>query len=527
MSNELSLARKYQRNKDWEKAIEFFESYMDTVENIDDQTYVDYAKCLKAAGDIKGAEEAIQKGIVHHPKSESILKELHSLYDFKGDWKGAENVAEQLVSLHPEKANYHFRLGRTYAFRNKYEQAETFYKTGLKQKHGMSFDYLIEKIQRGFSDNPSEVSSKYTFTNGKNNFGAIIHTYGEKEYFTKISNYTIGAYHEEAFYRDLCAQFPVLKDIAPGFIDAQVIDKMLYLTIEMIDDDRFAAEQLEDVIKASSTITSILYKDIIDDYSNRKYAYQLKNRSISAVQFFTQIHQKEYNEKLMSALATIMKQQQQPKSVYQVIERLESIIIDNKLYTFIQPERHYTLQHGDLTHYNIKIEKHTGNLRLFDWATFHIGPRFMDMIRYFTKRFTPYSVIKDKYLFNEEANGEMQLIEQIFFLYALIVLYLLVPNAEGKSMNTRMDEFILPALHDMDELTESFKKDAFEHVVQWSTEERVAKQEQAYQVTKLKKKVQKLKKENKGLQRKLKNMESSKSWKITAPLRKIVQRKNK
>src|SRR5699024_2949538 len=105
-------------------------------------------------------------------------------------------------------------------------------------------------------------------------------------------------------------------------------------------------------------------------------------------------------------------------AVNKVINRLESLIMDNYLYAFINPEQHYSLLHGDFIPQNIKMQKDSETPIVFDWATFTVGPRFIDIARYLTTTFTPYTKIKEDYLFNEHIDRKLSVIEQIFFLYA-------------------------------------------------------------------------------------------------------------
>src|SRR5699024_12591062 len=68
--------------------------------------------------------------------------------------------------------------------------------------------------------------------------GAFIHDYRGEKFITKISKYTHknnGAGREETFYKNICADFPQLNTIVPQYVDSLVLDKISYLTIEMID----------------------------------------------------------------------------------------------------------------------------------------------------------------------------------------------------------------------------------------------------------------------------------------------------
>lgn len=518
-SNLLSSAKQYQKAHKWDKAIDCYEEYIKkSNRKLNDDTYVSYAKCLRVVGRGDHAEKLLMDGRNLHPQSERIVRELHNLYDSLGDWNSAKAVANTLVEMDPKQANYHFRLGRTYAYLNEFQKAKKVYKTGLKYKHEMSLEKLIEKIQKGFTDNPSEVSSEYIFINGRNNLGAFIHEYGDKRYFTKISRYTRGARREKTFYKKLCTEFPILNETVPLYVDSQVLDRVIYLTMEMIDDVQTTSEHINEVIETSQKIKSIKYNELIKTYPNPKYLFILRNRPISIVIFFTKIHERFYNERLFSSLYRFAKQHNHPKSVSQVIIRLESLIMRNHLYAFIEREEHYGLLHGDFIPQNIKIQKSNGMPQVFDWATFTVGPHFIDIARYLTTTFTPYSKVKEIYLFNDRTGGKLSLIEKIFFLYASILFYLL--TSRRKSIETRLNEYILPALNDLEILVTEFKKNEFEEALQSLLEK---KEEYKHNAQQLEKQALKLKREKVKVQNKFQDLINSKSWKITAPLRNFVE----
>src|SRR5690625_451344 len=98
--------------------------------------------------------------------------------------------------------------------------------------------------------------------------------------------------------------------------------------------------------------------------------------------FFTEIHQKQYNEMLFSLLYKRLKENNHPKSVNDTIKKLESLIMNNSLYIFMQPEKHYSLLHGDYIPQNLKANKNNELPFVFDWALFTIGPRFIDIARF-------------------------------------------------------------------------------------------------------------------------------------------------
>ncbi len=516
-SNLLESAKKFQKERKWDLAIDYFQQYLDenNGKSIAD-TYVSYAKCLRIKGHTNKAEEILDKGRDLHPNSERILLELHNLYDSLGDWNSAELIARTLVDMNPKEANYYFRLGRSYAYLNNDKMAKDVYKQGLKHKHNLPFEDLISQIEKGFPDEGSDIFTDYVFINGKNNLGGFIHYLGNQKYFTKIARYTRGAKREEKFYKKLSSNYPVLKNVVPEFINSQVLDNTLYLTLEMIEDGpEVSSEHTQNIIKTAEMVSSFKYKDIINKFPNPNFLFQMKKRPIYGMIFFTQIHKKHINEKLFSSLYHLVKENRYPNEVKNVIEHLESLVMNNHLYALIKPEIHYSLLHGDFIPQNIKLDRDNESPIVFDWATSLIGPHFMDIARYLSVTFLPYSEIKENYLFNNVNNKKLSLIEQIFFLYALIILYLLI-NSKKVGINDRLSKFIIPALEDMETLIAKFKIENFGSAIQFLVNENEKDKDK---INKMNSKIKNLVKTNRKLQESLKDLMNSKSWKITAPLR--------
>lgn len=539
-SDLLASAKAFQKKHKWEKAVECYSQYMtERNEQMEDTIYVSYARCLRYAGYGNHAGKVLTKGKKLYPASNPILEEMFILYDFLFEWSSAKAVANELIELNPEQGEHYFRLGKAYAYLKEYNHAREVYLSGLKLKHEMSSEQLMEKIKRGFTDKPDDYSSKYVYINGKNNYGAFIHSDGENNYFTKISKSAKGPRREVEFYKNVRGRFQDLQKIVPAFIDSQVIDGVLYFTSEMIEDTEYYTKQIHKVIRASMNISNVRYQEITELYSPRSYLFQMRNRPLSIVHFFTQIHEKYYNEKLFSGLYKLVEQNKYPSVINQVLQQLESHIMNNRLYAFILPEKHYSLLHGDFNTTNVKV-RNDGVIQVFDWSSFTIGPAFIDTARYLTASRFPFATIKEVYLENAEMGGQLSTIEKIFFLYALILFYLLTFKEKG--VEDRMEDCILPALEDVDEYVVYFMENEYMSSLITYSKEKEGKidelEKKVFEINNenqtLKKQIQDLKGKNntlnkqvKGLKAENKAMLNSKSWKITAPLRKFMERRKK
>lgn len=525
----LKKAKTHQKNREWEKAIAYYESYMQTNEPSNDAVYAAYAACLRHAGRTRQAKTLLEKASQLHPNSEGILDEYYALHERAGAWHDAKAIAEKLTALEPQHAAYHFRLGRAYAFLKDEEHAQAAYITGLEQRHDTSLEQLITHIKQGFTTVPTAFSSEYVYISGKNNYGAIIHHTSDRTYVTKIMKHNKQAKREMAFYRDIRPAFPSLEAITPACIDTHVWDRIAYVTMEWVDGSPVTFEQAHDVIQTAKRIASVSYREVQAKHPNPTYAFRYNNRPTFVIQFFTQIHTRTYNTKLFAELSQLIEQYHYPKSAKQVVKRLEAQIMDNHLYAFIEPEKHYALLHGDFHPSNIKRENRSDALTIFDWATFTTGPHFIDIARYLSKELFPFQAVKDIYLDNSETGGTLTLIEKIFFLYALVLLYLL--RLKAKEAEKHMDDCILPALEAMDGLARQFKETEYDASLLKLREEKEEHQDDIKQLENeletINKQNKSLREQNHRLQKQYTQITDSKSWRMTAPMRKLMEKLHK
>jgi len=528
VENLLTLAKKSQKEHQWEKAIEYFNQYIkENNDTAEDSVYTAYARCTRIVGRTDAAKKILVEGQRHHPKSERILLEYHNLYDALGEWESALHVAKSLIKKNPKHADYHFRLGRSYSFLFKNKKAKKAYYEALELTHHIPFEQLIEKIQSRFAEDTSDVRSTYVFIDGKNNLGAFIHDYRGEKFITKISKYTHknnGAGREETFYKNICADFPQLNTIVPQYVDSLVLDKISYLTIEMIDtiSEHPTANHIQKIMAASQKISTIPYEGIHNRYQLPNYVFQFKKgRAISVVHFFTRIHEETFNKRLFEAVHLIMKQHKYPRGIRHLMQRLESVIMTNRLYAYMEPEKHYSLLHGDFAFQNILMKEKDATPWVIDWTSFTIGPHFIDLARYFTSQLLPYSEVKARYIEDKDTGQKLSEIERIFFLYALILFYF--QKLGRKGIETSLSDYILPALEDLEYA-----------VMKWNLmmegdqmEEETLKElkEKDLKIQQLNQKAELLEEEREHLAKRLMDMETSKSWKITAPLRLFMERK--
>src|SRR5699024_7166677 len=384
----------------------------------DSNSLLSEAKRLLQLGKSNEAEAVLQEAVVHYTANEAMYQQLYDLYKKRNEWCTAKQMAEKLVEINPQKATFYFQLGRSYAFLKETDAAKEAYIAGLQKRHQLAFKDIIAQVTQDFPHAPETLASEYMYIKGKNNYGALFHTAEDKKYVTKIAKYNHNAKREVLFYKDVCAQFPLLQNMAPTFLNAKKMNRILYLTTECIEGEESIFSDLEDIIRMSYMIASIPSSQLLYTCGRPEYEFQDRNRPTFIIQFFTEIHQKATNELLFAELYKLVKEKKYPQSVKEVIQRLEKQIIPNYLYAYINPDEHYSLLHGDFHPGNFKRSSKDGMLYIFDWATFTIGPHFLDIVRYVSKSLFTFQDVKDIYLDCEESGGRLSLIERIFFLYA-------------------------------------------------------------------------------------------------------------
>lgn len=482
------------------------------------------AKQLVKVGKLNEAETVLKEGVAHYPANEEMYQQLYDLYKKRNEWRSAKQIARKLVELNPQKATFYFQLGRAFAFLKETSSAKESYISGLQKRHDLSFAHISAQVTHEFPHAFETWTSEYMYVKGKNNYGALFHTADDKQYVTKIAKYNHNAKREALFYKEVCAQFPMLKDMAPTFINAKKMNRILYLTTEWIEGEESTVSDPEEIIEMSEKIASVPASKMLYAYGLPEYVWNYRNSPTFIIQFFTDIHHKVTNERLFAELYKLMEEKEYPQPVKEVIQRLEKQMMPDYLYAYIDPEDHYSLIHGDFHPGNFKRSSKDGTLYIFDWATFTIGPHFLDIARYVSKSLFTFQEVREIYFDCEETGGSLSIIEKIFFLYALILLYIL--RLREKAVAAYLESCIIPALEELERLVEQFTKESHEA---WLLRLRDKKNELTQENLSLADTSVSLKKQNKQIIKRMQllkkqnqQMKTSKSWKMTAPLRKLL-----
>src|SRR5699024_7825723 len=151
------------------------------------------------------------------------------------------------------------------------------------------------------------------------------------------------------------------------------------------------------------------------------------------------------------------------------------------------------------------------------------GPHFLDIVRYVSKSLFTFLEVKCIYLDCEESGGRLSLIARIFFLYALIFLFIL--RLKEKAVADYLESCMIAALEELERLVQSFTAESHE---EWLLHLRDQKNESKQENVRvndtsalLQKQNNQLTKQIRSLKKQNQQMKTSKSWKITALLRKL------
>lgn len=514
----LQAANVYKNKQEYKKAVDCYEAYCrEQVAPYEEALYKDYAKCLRLSGETRRAKEVLEEGRGWYPENIAILKESCTVYEVSGDFKAAKVYAETLIHLEPEQSSSYIRLGSIYAQLKETAKVETAYQKALTYQHGMDLDALMYLVRNRVVNNPDQTSSHYVHMGGMNNLGAFIHEHAEGKYMTKIARYKGSNRREAFFYQEISTAFPILQEVVPAYIDSFVKDQILYLTIELKAGEFAVLEQFPEALAIHEKIASISYKEAADFFNIPSYRFQFNLRNPNIVtQFFTHIHEEAYNRQLFKSLRMLVSQREIPDTVDFLVNRLEALVMDNQLYVLVEPERHYTLLHGEYKPGTIIIEASTNKGYVIDWSTFTIGPPCVEIARYLSASLPVYQTVQQLYLHQAKQIDQLTFVERILFLYAIVLFYILrFIKSQNTDTREKIEQFITEALDEMARLIEAHRLfiDDRLQIIRLQQQLHTSKQQ-----------ISSLQKDKKHLKKQLKHTFNSKSWKITAPFRKISER---
>jgi hypothetical protein len=394
---------------------------------------------------LKGGVNALIERLLIRKKNKDLQKYLG-----EKKWDKAANVAAKLVMLFPDNTYYKMRLASCYHKSGNNEKAFSLLKNGLKLN--MSLEELIIIVEKKIG--LEKIKSNYLYLGGWQNLGFIEHEIDCKKsrsnLITKIS--TVDSCESELlFFKIISKQYPEIKKYTPELINILELKKenLSLITMEKINgrSPNLDKKLLQEVINVSTIISSM-------SYSNTKNRIplpivnevQLKpNRLISCLHFLMFSHKKSTNKELFVSLYKYMEENSYSANTIKIINILESIIMKNELYNHINPELHFSVQHGDFSLGNFMRDSTDDKLYIIDWGHMRVGPRWIDLAGFLGRYNTSFHTVNDLYLSNLDVSNHLEPIERLFFVYTLIIAWFSALSPEN--FEKQYENNLLPAIH--------------------------------------------------------------------------------
>jgi len=421
-------ARVFMKEKKWSDAIKcFFDALEMNKDQGDEYLYKNLGKCLRFEGDYHQALTILEEGMVRFPGSLPLYNELYFLFVDQNRWEDARSIAKKLIAIKPDEAKHYFKLGRCYNYLKKIDLAEQYFIKALEKKHNMALSDIILYVAKDIDPDLASIQSRYFFIGGKNNYGAIEHIQhgnkGSATYITKIVS--ASKTKEIVFYDKICKQYPKLQSITPKIISIKEFNGTNFITMEKIIGHRPDKNRAQDVLNSVlSKITSVRYsEELLNCFAPPLYRLALKkDRSQAVSLFFSSIHKESTNRRLFMLLDKKLSSANYSAASINILRHLEKIIMNFKLYEKIIPEKHYSFLHADLGPHNILLKNDLCPYVL-DWNSYTIGLSCFDAAYFLSRYKFSFEEIEKLYLNNINIGKDLDNIENIFFIYALIVIW--------------------------------------------------------------------------------------------------------
>lgn len=498
----------YASRDDWSGASLFLSSLLGHSE-VSGVEYSTLAEFYSIANEKDYAIDALRFATSIYPKNETLLRQLHLLYENIGNWRMARSLSKKLADLRPEDPSYLFSLGKALVYMGNIDEAKGYLAQGLTKTHGATMEDIYNKVEKSLGfDLSQDLSTEYVFNGGASNLGGFVHKIGKKKFYTKISRVTDRSIHERDFYSNVLGLQPLIKDLVPEYVSSLEIDGVLYLTIEMIDIAPVSKGSVKQVIEVSNSMADVPYSELLANIG-QKLPAPLVGRPTSSNGLFLHIDKKYANEIILNSLSEIAKRLNYTISINKNIDKLKKMVMGNRIYNYAVPHIQYGLIHGDFNIDNVVLDKKRNKVRVIDWETYIYGPRFLGIARFFASSRFSYSSIRDEYVYSMIESGKSSKVEQAFFLYAYIVFLIL--DDKGRSM-AEIDKLTTEAMSDMESLVNDFVNANKGLALGFLSEkERMTDAEKEDAINELA-----------SQRRQYESVISSKSWKITKPLRSIM-----
>ncbi|WP_442594301.1 phosphotransferase [Neobacillus sp. D3-1R] len=359
----------------------------------------------------------------------------------------AIKLGEEIIKMFPEDFYNYQKLARAYWKNKNHDKAVDTLRKGMKVKYNINLEEIINELENtipGFF-----ISSNYIFKGGHQNFGLIEHTLKDRKLLTKIL--TIKQSYGECFIKDFQEKNIIFESITPKIVNILKIKDLCFITMEKIEGENpkiFESNFFEKVYEMNSIITSVKHGDHILTLCNneiRKQKIILNNEQLNLYELlnaFYFVNDIDVNKEIFTTINQYFRKNNYSIKSLDIINFLYHNILENRYYENINPETHFTLLHGDFFVDNMLINSQLGELKVIDWGGIRVGPRWVDLAGFLAKTKQPFNEIKQNFLEHERCNYD--LVEKLFFIYTLIVIWAVILHKE--EFEDSQECFCIPAI---------------------------------------------------------------------------------
>lgn len=425
------------------------------------------------------------------------LRFFNRLFKFRA-WKKAIKTGETLLEYNPIDPEFRRKLAICYWYAQQYGPARKNMRVALelklkskqeleritqsiqlaivlnpfalelKLKSRRELERIIQSIRQAIALNPDKIKSEYLYLGGEINLGFIEHIYpvqeGDKRYLTKIIAGKAAIAKEKRFYTEICQRHSLLREITPELID--IIDLpvrgLCFITFSKIKGRAPSAGEFREIIRIVKLMETVRYAGVIDllpaDKTIKKNCLG-DHPGLPFVKFngiFATIHQEQSNREVFRWLKGRIEQLSCSPEVCQLIRKLEYIILNLKIYQKIVPNEQYVFLHNDFHKSNILLEDSSKRFYIIDWEKYGVGPAGYDLIRFFQDYDLTFNEIREVYLQDLAETNQLDLLNQLFFVYPLIISYFTEPI--GKGLDKLSEDYVKPAVEYIEYLTVRIKQ---------------------------------------------------------------------
>ncbi|WP_293696183.1 phosphotransferase [uncultured Agrococcus sp.] len=428
----LNQAAALRRKRRWDAAIELLTGESAAAVTGTEAWFVELAKTYRVASrrqDARALLERARKEI--ETPSIRVAEEEYYFHAFARDYENALNSSERLTRIDPSYAKGHFLKGKTLVRLTRFQQAREAFITGLRVAHDAPLEEVIERVESGLLatlGSRFRCESEYVVGRGGNNLGILMHRVGSRQYITKIAQSPGPIDVGGNFYRNIVPRIPELRDVTPAYINSQRIEGIYYLTMEYVEGNASIAD--DDAVELAKRLARIGYAELQGVQGLSKPALLLVNRPTSLARFFGRLHRKSGTRALFKQLSGVLRANEYPASMQRTTVELSKLVQRSRVFTLIDPERHYCLAHNDFRSGNLIGVNLETPAKMIDCESVRIGQRFADLASYFGCQQRPFEHF-DSCFQRHESMRSVSVAERVYLDLAFLYYSVLHAGAEG------------------------------------------------------------------------------------------------